>query len=71
MINDNARLSVRWAYNHDDQQFAYGTSTASWNWPLAITDRKNGSRQRAEHFAHQELRTHVVTNSSSELAGVA
>jgi hypothetical protein len=42
MINDNARLSVRWAYNHDDQQFAYGTTTASWNWPLAITDRKNG-----------------------------
>jgi len=42
MINDNARLSVRWVYNHDDQQFAYGTTTASWNWPLAITDRKNG-----------------------------
>jgi hypothetical protein len=42
LINDNARLSVRWAYNHDDQQFAYGTTTASWNWPLAITDRKNG-----------------------------
>jgi hypothetical protein len=42
LINDNARLSVRWVYNHDDQQFAYGTTTASWNWPLAITDRKNG-----------------------------
>ena len=42
LINDNMRLSVRWAYNHDDQQFAYGTTTASWNWPLAITDRKNG-----------------------------
>jgi len=42
LITDNARLSVRWAYNHDDQQFAYGTTTASWNWPLAITDRKNG-----------------------------
>ena len=42
LINDNLRLSVRWAYNHDDQQFAYGTTTASWNWPLAITDRKNG-----------------------------
>ena len=41
-INDNARLSVRWVYNHDDQQFAYGTTTASWNWPLTITDRKNG-----------------------------
>ena len=42
MINDATRLSVRWVYNHDDQQFAYGTTTASWNWPLAITDRKNG-----------------------------
>ncbi len=41
-INSNARLSVRWVYNHDDQQFAYGTTTASWNWPLTITDRKNG-----------------------------
>jgi len=41
-INQNARLSVRWVYNHDDQQFAYGTTTASWNWPLTITDRKNG-----------------------------
>jgi hypothetical protein len=42
MVDVNTRLSVRWVYNHDDQQFAYGTSTASWNWPLAITDRKNG-----------------------------
>jgi hypothetical protein len=42
VINDSARLSVRWVYNHDDQQFAYGTTTASWNWPLTITDRKNG-----------------------------
>jgi len=41
-INPSARLSVRWVYNHDDQQFAYGTTTASWNWPLTITDRKNG-----------------------------
>jgi hypothetical protein len=41
-INDAMRLSVRWVYNHDDQQFAYGTTTSSWNWPLAITDRKNG-----------------------------
>jgi hypothetical protein len=36
------RLSGRWVYNYDDQQFAYGTTTASWNWPLTITDRKNG-----------------------------
>jgi len=41
-INSANRLSVRWVYNHDDQQFAYGTTTASWNWPLTITDRKNG-----------------------------
>jgi hypothetical protein len=41
-VNDNTRLSVRWVYNHDDQQFAYGTTTASWNWPLTITDRRNG-----------------------------
>src|SRR5882724_331317 len=41
-INSNARLSVRWVYNRDDQQFAYGTTTASSNWPLTITDRKNG-----------------------------
>ena len=42
IINNSTRLSVRWVYNHDDQQFAYGTTTASWNWPLTITDRKNG-----------------------------
>lgn len=41
-INSDTRLSVRWVYNRDDQQFAYGTTTASWNWPLTITDRKNG-----------------------------
>ena len=41
-IDPSTRLSVRWVYNHDDQQFAYGTTTASWNWPLTITDRKNG-----------------------------
>jgi hypothetical protein len=41
-INSNERLSVRWVYNRDDQQFAYGTTTASWNFPLTITDRKNG-----------------------------
>jgi hypothetical protein len=41
-MNSTTRLSVRWVYNIDDQQFAYGTTTASWNWPLTITDRKNG-----------------------------
>jgi hypothetical protein len=41
-ISSSTRLSVRWVYNHDDQQFAYGTTTASWNWPLAVTSRMNG-----------------------------
>ncbi len=41
-IASTTRLSARWVYNKDDQQFAYGTTTASWNWPLTITDRKNG-----------------------------
>ena len=41
-IASSTRLSGRWVYNYDEQQFAYGTTTASWNWPLTITDRKNG-----------------------------
>jgi Carboxypeptidase regulatory-like domain/TonB-dependent Receptor Plug Domain len=41
-IDSSTRLSVRWIHNYDDQQFAYGTTTASWNWPLAITNRENG-----------------------------
>jgi hypothetical protein len=41
-VKPSFRLSVRWVYNKDDQQFAYGTTTASWNWPLTNTDRKNG-----------------------------
>jgi hypothetical protein len=41
-INSNTRLSARWVHNYDDQQFAYGTTTASWNWPLTKTDRMNG-----------------------------
>ena len=40
--NSSTRVSVRWVNNQDDQQFAYGTTTASWNFPLTITDRKNG-----------------------------
>ncbi len=32
-IANSTRLSGRWVYNYDDQQFAYGTTTASWNWP--------------------------------------
>ena len=41
-IDSNTRLSLRWVHNYDDQQFAYGTTTASWNWPLTKTDRMNG-----------------------------
>jgi outer membrane receptor protein involved in Fe transport len=41
-IASSTRLSGRWVYNYDNQQFSYGTTTASWNWPLTITDRKNG-----------------------------
>jgi outer membrane receptor protein involved in Fe transport len=41
-IASSTRLSGRWIHNYDDQQFAYGTTTASWNWPLTVTDRKNG-----------------------------
>ncbi len=41
-INSDTRLSVRWVHNFDNQQFAYGTTTASWNWPLTNTDRMNG-----------------------------
>lgn len=41
-IDPNTRLSIRWIHNYDDQQFAYGTTTASWNWPLTITNRMNG-----------------------------
>jgi hypothetical protein len=41
-INDNTRLSGRWVHNYDDQEFAYGTTTASWNWPLTTVARFNG-----------------------------
>ncbi|MEP6903503.1 MAG: carboxypeptidase regulatory-like domain-containing protein, partial [Actinomycetota bacterium] len=41
-VNSSTRVSFRWVNNQDDQQFAYGTTTASWNFPLTITDRKNG-----------------------------
>src|SRR5262249_16050515 len=40
--NSSTRVSARWVHSKDDQQFAYGTTTASWNWPLTVTDRKNG-----------------------------
>jgi hypothetical protein len=41
-ISSTTRLSGRYIHNFDDQQFAYGTTTASWNWPLTNADRKNG-----------------------------
>jgi len=41
-LSNNARLSGRWVHNYDAQQFAYGTTTASWNFPLTVTERRNG-----------------------------
>ena len=41
-ISNNTRLSGRWVHNYDNQQFAYGTTTASWNFPLTVTERRNG-----------------------------
>lgn len=41
-INESTRMSIRWIYNTDAQKFAYGTTTGSWNWPLTITERRNG-----------------------------
>jgi hypothetical protein len=34
-IDSATRLSVRWVHNYDAQKFAYGTTPASWNWPVA------------------------------------
>ena len=41
-MSKNTRLSGRWVHNYDAQQFAYGTTTASWNFPLTVTERRNG-----------------------------
>ncbi|MEO7190211.1 MAG: carboxypeptidase regulatory-like domain-containing protein [Vicinamibacterales bacterium] len=41
-ISNSTRLSARWVHNYDAQQFAYGTTTASWNFPLTVTERRNG-----------------------------
>ena len=41
-VSNNTRLSGRWVHNYDAQQFAYGTTTASWNFPLTVTERRNG-----------------------------
>ena len=58
------RLSGRWVYNHDDQQFAYGTTTASWNWPLTgyRPQERTGERSvvhslpQFQSDAHQRVR---------------
>jgi hypothetical protein len=41
-IRSSTRLSARWVHNYDAQKFAYGTTTASWNFPLTTTERRNG-----------------------------
>jgi hypothetical protein len=41
-INEKTRLSGRFIRNEDEQQFAYGTTSASWNWPLSFAARRNG-----------------------------
>jgi len=55
------RLSARFVYNKDDQQFAYGTTTASWNWPLTVTDRKNGPGKTLS-FTLTHIFTPTLTN---------
>ena len=59
-ISDKARLSGRWVHNFDDQQFAYGTTTASWNFPLTVTDRKNGPGNTLSFTLTQNLSSTVV-----------
>jgi hypothetical protein len=41
-IASGTRLSFRYIHNRDEQRFSYGTTSASWNFPLAVTNRKNG-----------------------------
>ena len=41
-INEKTRLSGRFIRNEDEQRFAYGTTSASWNWPLSFAARRNG-----------------------------
>ncbi|HKC88228.1 MAG TPA: carboxypeptidase regulatory-like domain-containing protein, partial [Blastocatellia bacterium] len=41
-ISEGIRLSGRFIRNEDEQQFAYGTTSASWNWPLSFAARRNG-----------------------------
>jgi hypothetical protein len=41
-ISDRTRLNGRFIRNQDEQRFSYGTTTASFNWPLTFTSRRNG-----------------------------
>ncbi len=41
-LKPTTRLSARWVHNYDNQKFAYGTTTAAWNFPLTTTERRNG-----------------------------
>jgi carboxypeptidase family protein/TonB-dependent receptor-like protein len=41
-ISERTRLNGRMIRNQDEQRFSYGTTTASFNWPLTFTSRKNG-----------------------------
>lgn len=41
-INDSTRLSGHFVRNSDNQLLNYGTTSASWNWPLSVVSRQNG-----------------------------
>lgn len=41
-LSANTRLSGRLIHNKDDQLFAYGTTSAAFNYPLTFTSRANG-----------------------------
>ncbi|MBO0721527.1 MAG: carboxypeptidase regulatory-like domain-containing protein, partial [Blastocatellia bacterium] len=41
-VTERTRLNGRFIRNQDEQLFSYGTTTASFNWPLTFTSRKNG-----------------------------
>jgi len=41
-VSPRTRLSGRFVHNKDEQRFAYGTTTAAWDWPLTTVNRENG-----------------------------
>jgi len=41
-LADSTRVSARFIHNFDNQQWPYGTTTATWNWPLTVVNRNNG-----------------------------